>query len=478
MAGGLGFSWVLRGVLLGFLDAFLPYEASGSPGVGGLCIEAISRIFLNFSLSLPWMDSKKLSVSSTHARDVVRTRLDDLRDRACAHAQRQGWTKASRPASRVVSKADCTTATAHPPERVLPLDDIERQLQEHPMIRWLLKTTNVAPQDEAQSAKRKLAQVYQCILQLTGCDGKDGRRCSLGAKPAPMATDSPAPSPAAPNSPTPVDPVAAAFADLETLLSPPTDQPTTLASASASSCDCGAAPAFLEVCPRREGWACTRCGGVRRAFVSDENPYRYFAEDRFSGKADPTHWSVLLVEEEADPWWEVEALRAFAFGGAATDAHAAWVYDSILSFKAGGGRQWRRCPSNRPPPSRSLPAPPLALVRALTGGQTNFDRMEWESFGVMRGALRPEVGVQTEDGAWYQPVPRQVPNRWALAAAAWIVCESPRLVTHREVGGSTGTGPETVPPPPPPHPCPWCREAFHVRKALRHHERTCPGRSR
>lgn len=92
---------------------------------------------------------------------------------------------------------------------------------------------------------------------------------------------------------------------------------------------CGAEPC---VDADRSAHVCSACGLVLAAFLSDETPHRYFAEDRYNGKADPNHW--VRTEEDEPAWAEVEWLQPHAFVGRATTTQADEVRRRLEAYSA------------------------------------------------------------------------------------------------------------------------------------------------
>ena len=87
----------------------------------------------------------------------------------------------------------------------------------------------------------------------------------------------------------------------------------------------------------QSGHVCTACGLMQGAFLSTEMPYRYFAEDRYSGKADPSHWSRDIEDEEegeGGAWPEVEQLRQCAFVYGASEAHVSQTQRRLEGYVA------------------------------------------------------------------------------------------------------------------------------------------------
>lgn len=95
-------------------------------------------------------------------------------------------------------------------------------------------------------------------------------------------------------------------------------------------------------CADKSGWACSGCGQMRSVFLSDDTPYRYFAEDRYAGKADPNHWSFdpqACVGHGA--WSEVDQLLPYARHGRAHPSDAEHACQLL------GAYTLKNTPSNR-----------------------------------------------------------------------------------------------------------------------------------
>jgi hypothetical protein len=81
--------------------------------------------------------------------------------------------------------------------------------------------------------------------------------------------------------------------------------------------------------------ACGACSGGRRIDLGD--PYRYFAEDRYDGKSNPTHWSGVHKDEwgnERDEWDEAEQMMTVAFGGRACPGQLADVVALLRAYRS------------------------------------------------------------------------------------------------------------------------------------------------
>ena len=192
------------------------------------------------------------------------------------------------------------------PAAVLPLDEVRRGLEAHPMVSVF---------------RLNIKHVHSCLVELAA---------------TPEEPKAPV-EPKAPEEPPAVESVA---------LDEPPDEWWWVEEA--RKADGGRADEQAWRCcgtvaatPDRSCHACTGCGRVFGAYISYEAPHRYFAEDRYAGKHDPNHWVWVAGEggeAGADPWPEVEVLRPFAFVYGAVDAHAAEVRRRLARAYCAGRR--------------------------------------------------------------------------------------------------------------------------------------------
>lgn len=296
------------------------------------------------------------------------------------------------------------------PVAVLPLEVAEPRLRAHPILLYLRNRTDVR-------------RVHHCMVEMLAmpADAR-GERDPLPQMPRPQA-------------------------------------------AHRSAC-CGAAS---EVNPERSAWVCTSCGAVQSGFLCNETPHRYFAEDRYDGKVDPNHWSC--AESEDAEWWpEVDQLLPQAFAGRATSSQSDEVRRWLDAYCLwADGRRWRLVPVGMCVERNRRELVHDALARALLT-RTEFTQTEWDAFRI--AGLRCDHVVRAGGGV-YEPAERkQLSNRWAAVAAAWIIVENPEVLTDRRVGMTEADLPA------PRFACTGCPQAFHVRRELRLHAGRCTGGSR
>lgn len=82
-------------------------------------------------------------------------------------------------------------------------------------------------------------------------------------------------------------------------------------------------------------WVCTSCGAVQGVCVRHEDHVRYFAEDRYDGRRDPSQWS--RVDDIEDAWDEASDLMPLAFGGRASPHHREQVVALLRMYKTAFG---------------------------------------------------------------------------------------------------------------------------------------------
>ena len=84
-------------------------------------------------------------------------------------------------------------------------------------------------------------------------------------------------------------------------------------------------------------WICRACGGVQGCVIDRSNPYRFFEEDRYDGKPDPSHWSLAEVLDEwgqdLDAWEEAELMMQAAFDGRASQSNLSNVRALLRKHK-------------------------------------------------------------------------------------------------------------------------------------------------
>lgn len=102
-----------------------------------------------------------------------------------------------------------------------------------------------------------------------------------------------------------------------------------------SSKCCGESGGVLVKSADGSSYVCTACGACNGGQCIDmHNPYRYFCEDRYNGKADPSHWSGVHKDEwgnEYDDWSEAEQMMGVAFAQHASVGH---LVDAVALLRA------------------------------------------------------------------------------------------------------------------------------------------------